>query len=115
MRWGTKGVKRLGLIAPRAADAVGETGGRVCAMAMAAQRGQARCPRDTQWRWETSGSNRLAENRGIDLDVDLALGIFSERIPSHCGFELDAFQQREGVNVAQRWTDDRNLVGQAGN
>ena len=45
----------------------------------------------------------------------LPFGIFSERVPLHSGFELDAFQQREGVNVAEHWADDRNPVGQAGN
>ena len=48
------------------------------------------------------------------MDVFLALGIFSERIALHGGFELDAFQQGEGIDVAEHWADDGNPVGQAG-
>ena len=33
----------------------------------------------------------------MDLDVDLPLGIFSERLPLHSGFELDAFQYKRGI------------------
>ena len=59
------------------------------------------------------GSVGQVKNRGMDVDVFLALGMFSERIALHNGFELDAFQQSEGIDIAEHWADDGNPVGQA--
>jgi hypothetical protein len=53
----------------------------------------------------------LAKNRGVDVDVDLALGVFSERVPLHGGFELNTFQQGEGIDVAEDVANDWEPVG----
>jgi hypothetical protein len=53
----------------------------------------------------------LTENRGVDIDVDLAFGIFSERVPLHDGFEFNPFQQGERIDIAEDIANDREPVG----
>ena len=47
----------------------------------------------------------------MDIDVDLAFGIFSKRVALHGGFELNAFQQGEGIDIAEDVANDREPVG----